>query len=225
MGHTKDHAGVVAICVTAAVMSACSSGSSAPPTALRGPQTPPVPSRPGASPSLDTTTPTAGDTAQPSTASSAASPAAASRSSLASGQSVPQCRAVDLAVTDDGGQGAAGTFLGRLTFRNVSRNNCFLRGYPGFQRYDSAGRAVATVVKRIAATATTVTLAPGQRSSARYSYPDFGASPCPPAASSLHITPPGDTGFVTAASKMKPCGDRNGTVGVKPVVATVARLG
>jgi len=164
--------------------------------------------------------------------SAGSSPAASSTShvfttpstSASSTAAVGRCDTKHLAITDDGGQGAGGTFLGRFTFRNITSTPCYLAGSPGFLRLGVNGQPVPTNVVRQKSSAATVVLQPKGRAYARYSYLESGVAPCPSAAKAARVTPPDATAFIVVTSNIDPCGDMKGTVDVKAVVATPAEL-
>lgn len=109
-----------------------------------------------------------------------------------------RCHTADLAVTNDGGQGAAGSFLGVMVFRNVSQATCTVDGYAGLLRLDASHHPLPTTVVRDGpGKPTLVRLAPQDQASFAYRYgetPQDGA-PCPPAAT-VEVTPPDETTHV-----------------------------
>jgi len=130
-----------------------------------------------------------------------------------------RCHTSQLAATDDGANGAAGTVFGQLVLRNASGQSCTLFGYPGLQRLDASRHELPTEVTRDPSPAPAlVTLAPQQQASVGYAYCDVCsaqtqlAGPCPPAAF-VELTPPDEKDFVVVRSAMAPC-DRSGTVRV-----------
>lgn len=139
---------------------------------------------------------------------------------------VVSCDTSGLSVTDAGGQGAAGTFLGVMVLRNVTTTRCTLYGYPGLQRLDAQGRPMPTVVVRDPTVpAALVHLGPQQQASFGYSYlesPLDGATTCPRPAG-LQVTPPGQRSFAV----VRPGGggfvlyDPTGEVRVRAVIAGV----
>ena len=55
-----------------------------------------------------------------------------------------ECQNGEIQVTDQPGQGAAGTISMVLVFQNVSSRTCTLRGYPGAELTDAAGTDLGT---------------------------------------------------------------------------------
>jgi hypothetical protein len=126
-----------------------------------------------------------------------------------------------LAATDDGGQGAAGTFLGQVVFRNISEQTCTLFGYPGLQRLDASRAPLPTEVIRLPEKPSSlVTLAPQEQASFGYSYcsgcgtstDDQGT--CTPVPSAfVEVTPPDERDFIVVPSTIASC-DVNGRIKV-----------
>jgi hypothetical protein len=56
------------------------------------------------------------------------------------------CGRHQLAVTQNGSEGAAGTIYGAWVFKNVSDTRCTISGYPSLQLYGRRGRPIPTNV-------------------------------------------------------------------------------
>lgn len=77
-----------------------------------------------------------------------------------------------------------------------------------------------TDVVRLSDTVTKITLTPQARAYALYAYMDGQAQPCPPAASSVEVTPPDSKPFIVVKSSMAPCDRMPGLINVTPIAAT-----
>lgn len=131
-----------------------------------------------------------------------------------------RCHSSQLAMTDDGGQGAGGTFYGRVVLRSVGRAACSLFGYAGLQRLDSGHGPEPTTVVRAGRAPVRFDLAPQTRASFAYRYSDVlpNGQSCAgaPTASYVQVTPPDETAAVTVRSAMRPCRP-GGRVEVSPL--------
>jgi len=113
-----------------------------------------------------------------------------------------------LAATDDGGQGAGGTYFGRIEFQNTSQQTCFLGGFPGLLRLDAGGQPLPTTVTRRGTTAGVVNLAPQGLASFAYSTgdgPEGGATSCLIPAR-VEVTPPNSYTNIVITEHMPDCG-------------------
>lgn len=117
-----------------------------------------------------------------------------------------RCPTSQLAATDDGGQGAGGTYFGRITFRNISQQPCYLDGFPGLLHVGADGQPhPATVVRR--GKVSLVTLPPEGYASFAYSTSDGpfrGATSCPSPAR-LEVTPPDAFDYIVVVDHMPDC--------------------
>ncbi len=135
------------------------------------------------------------------------------------------CRAADLAGTESGGSGAAGTIETSVTLRNTSSSTCVLGGYPGLLLIGSGGAALPTNVVRkgtypfTSQAPTLVTLAPGQSGHVNIGYSDVphGTETTCPTATALQVIPPNATDHLTVAMTLAPCD--GGTLVTSPVLA------
>jgi hypothetical protein len=134
------------------------------------------------------------------------------------------CPASQLAGSQVGSEGAAGTVELTFALRNTGTTSCVLEGYPGGLLLDGSGQALPTTVERggtlkfEAVPVSTVTLAPGATAWFNLGFSDVptGTETSCPAAASLEITPPNAYDHLTVpASGLAPCGQ--GTVTVSPV--------
>lgn len=218
---------------TAGLLAACGGGSGASTPATL----PPLPGVGGSSaspahgpaattPTVPTGTSPTGTSPTGTTASGAASISATATSGAqltpaadGKGRS-DRCHTSQLAATDDGSQGAGGSFYGSVTLRNTSTTTCTLYGYPGLQRLTSTKKMLPTLVLRTGKSPSVLSLGPQQQASFGYSYvespPDTGR--CPPAAGQVEVTPPDEADFLLIRSAMAPC-DAEGTVRVTAVRA------
>ncbi|MDQ2759184.1 MAG: DUF4232 domain-containing protein [Actinomycetota bacterium] len=124
----------------------------------------------------------------------------------------PRCS--ELAATDDGGQGAGGTYYGRVTFRNVTDQTCVLGGFAGLQHLDPAGRPLPTNVIRDGSSHL-VTLAPQARASFAYRTSDGATGPCQDAPR-MEVTPPGSYHQIVVVEKAPDCEPGIGVSAVMP---------
>jgi hypothetical protein len=98
------------------------------------------------------------------------------------GAAVPACGNAALGVSHGPSLGATGHGSFVLTFKNVSRGTCSLRGYPGLDALDSHGRALAHAIRTMrgfaggAHTLGTVSIAAGHYASARVEWMNFNPS-------------------------------------------------
>ncbi len=117
-----------------------------------------------------------------------------------------RCVTSALAATDDGGQGAGGTYFGRIVFRNISQQSCHLEGFPGLVRLDGAGQQRPTTVTR-RGIAGLVNLAPQGYASFAYSTSNapFGDVATCPAPARLQVTPPDALDNIVVAEQMPDC--------------------
>ncbi len=117
-----------------------------------------------------------------------------------------RCLRSELAATDDGGQGAGGTYFGRIAFRNISQQSCHLEGFPGLLRLDGAGQPRPTTVTR-RGIAGLVNLAPQGYASFAYSTSNtpFGDVATCPAPAQLEVTPPDALDNIVVTEQMPDC--------------------
>ncbi|MDQ6614663.1 MAG: DUF4232 domain-containing protein [Actinomycetota bacterium] len=163
---------------------------------------------------------TASPTTQPSPPAPTASTATASAGSTTTAApvgtvaSATRCHSADLAITDDGGQGAAGEFLGLMVFRNIASRTCTIYGYPGLQRLDANGQPMPTTVKRVAPAPLLFSLQPQQQATLGYDTRDqsIGDFVCTHA-TTVEVTPPDETTHVNVKSTLDEC-EPLGTVSV-----------
>ncbi len=139
-------------------------------------------------------------------------PAASSTPSRLGFQGSPlerRCHTSQLAMTDDGGQGAGGSFYGRVVFRNISAAPCTLLGFPGLQRLDSGHGPLPTKTVRSYGPPKLVTLSRQQKAYFAYNYIEspLGNQSCSDytPASYVQVTPPDETDSITIRSLMRPC--------------------
>ncbi|MDQ6617297.1 MAG: DUF4232 domain-containing protein [Actinomycetota bacterium] len=153
-------------------------------------------------------------TPTPSTT-SPTTPGTSSTAPVAPVAATTRCHTADLAITDDGGQGAGGTFLGTAVFRNVSNRTCTLDGYPSLQRLDANGQPMATSVQRTRPTPVLFSVQPQQQATFGYTTSDvpYGNATTCAHATTLEVTPPDETTHVNARSTLIEC-DPQGNVGV-----------
>ena len=135
-----------------------------------------------------------------------------------------QCRAANLAATDDGGQAAGGLFIGTFTFRNTGSAACSLLGYPGLERLSADGSPVATTLTRLSGPIASVVLQPQGQAYARFTTVNSGT--CSPATPQALLTPPNETASLTIKAVFAPCASGSGpaVISVSPVVASRSAL-
>ena len=80
----------------------------------------------------------------------------------AGASATPLCAGNDLQVRDAGGQGALGTFLEALSYRNITDRTCTTYGYPGVTVY-SRGRKLTVATREPHAMPAALQVRPGQR--------------------------------------------------------------
>lgn len=130
------------------------------------------------------------------------------------GSAVASCTTSDLTAALANGEGAAGSVIYDLKFKNVSSSSCTLFGNPGVSMVAGpAGAqvgAAATFVNR--ASATTVPLAPGQSASAILQIVQAGNYPAASCGletvAGLRVYPPGQTAAIfIPARNLQGCRD------------------
>lgn len=121
------------------------------------------------------------------------------------------------------GSAAAGHVEARVVLTNSSSATCRTFGYVGMQLLDSGGVPLPTDVVRQPGTTQTVTLNPGQSTSAVAQFspdiPGQGDSTtgnCQPVAQSTRITPPNDTRFFVVQGPGQSVCER-GTIDLRPL--------
>ena len=112
-----------------------------------------------------------------------------------SASAVASCNTRDFRIQNLRGQGALGTFLLPIAYRNVSDRPCVTAGYPGITLY-SRGQRLAVAV-RVRVRHSTLTVNPGQRVISVVGYPHlrFGRRRCLPV-TGLGVYAPDSSQFV-----------------------------
>jgi hypothetical protein len=157
--------------------------------------------------STSTTTAISPSTTTPTGSASSTATSAPSTSTPVTSAGLSRCPTSQLAATDDGGQGAGGTYFGRITFRNTSEQACYLEGFPGLLHLRGDGQPHPTrVVRR--GKASLVTLAPQGYASFAYSTSDgpFGSATSCPSPARLEVTPPNAFDYIVVVDHMPDCG-------------------
>jgi hypothetical protein len=108
------------------------------------------------------------------------------------------CQNGEVQVTDQPGQGAAGTISMVLVFQNVSGRTCTLHGYPGAELVDAGGADLGDATRALPpglARAPIVALAPGEQATALLLWSDVPTSSgcAGQKAVQLLVTPPNTT--------------------------------
>jgi hypothetical protein len=136
------------------------------------------------------------------------------------------CQPSQLAVTESGSGGAAGTIEDTFTLTNTSTTTCTLYGYPGMALLSASGSELPTNVIRGGGlnfeniAPTFISLSPTQSSLFNLGFSDVvqGTTGCS-VASQVEITPPNDYSFLTVpVTTIDACG--NGTMHVSAVFAS-----
>ena len=83
-----------------------------------------------------------------------------------------RCHTADLAITNDGGLGAAGAFFGLMVVRNTRGRTCTVYGYPGLQRRDANGQPIPPSVQRTTPAPVSFSLEPQQQATSGYTTRD-----------------------------------------------------
>ncbi len=195
----------VAAPTAAALLAGCGGGSnSSAPTSTSAPTTASAPASTTQSSTPATTSTVSSPSGMPPGGTTTPS---GSSSPPTSSANPSRCRSSDLAATDDGGQGAGGTYFGVIVFRNTTQQACTLDGFPGLLRLDPAGHPRPTSVTR-RGVAHLVTLAPQGRASFGYSAADgpHGTATSCPSPARLEVTPPNAFNSIVVAEKMPDCG-------------------
>jgi hypothetical protein len=113
-----------------------------------------------------------------------------------------QCPTSSLTVTAQPNQGDAGIFILYLVFRNVGRVSCTLKGYPGAAIVGTDGTQLGAAALRMGAASSepTVSLSPGQTTSAGFTYPAGPGLECsnPLSAQGVRVYPPNQTAALFA---------------------------
>lgn len=111
-----------------------------------------------------------------------------------------QCETSDLAVGIAGQQGAAGSVIIDLDFRNTGPRPCTLEGFPGVSLIDDTGEQIGTAAVREGAAGQSVVLGIGGRAAASVRIAraeNFDAADCVLVpATALRVYPPGNTAAV-----------------------------
>jgi hypothetical protein len=117
-------------------------------------------------------------------------------SAPAGASAAPLCTGDNLQVRDAGGQGALGTVLEALSYRNITDRTCTTYGYPGVTVY-ARGRKLAVATREPNTVAPVLQVRPGQRvyGVVAYNETPSGRSPCP-TVSSLGVYAPNSTRYV-----------------------------
>ena len=124
--------------------------------------------------------------------------AATSASAATAAAVIPKCSAgqLDVWVSPNSGNGAAGTIFYHLDFTNVSGSTCHLYAYPGVSAVNSAGKQLGAPARRNANVPVKyINIAPNGTAHAVVGYVDAQVgSGCPKAtATFLKVYPPDDT--------------------------------
>lgn len=130
-------------------------------------------------------------------------------------QPVPRCHTSDLTAEIQPGGAAAGNIGATLHITDMSRP-CFLFGYPGLQMLDGSGQPMRTRVVRGSSMLhhdpgpSYVTLDNGEVASAGIGYSDVAIQGDPangqcPGSSSVEVTPPDETTYLSISAGLGPC--------------------
>lgn len=185
-------------------VAACSSGAARPRAATTsvgaGETHSPIPSM---SPS-PTRAPAGQSTASPASAPGGTAPGPARPSTVVPTTSAG-CSAGRLALTQTGGQGAAGTIIRTYGLRNTGATGCVLYGFPGVSLVDAQGRQLGQAATRQGPAGGEVRLASGASASFQVSLSYGGCDPGAPHSSALRIYPPGDRGSLLTPYELPAC--------------------
>jgi uncharacterized protein DUF4232 len=133
----------------------------------------------------------------------------------------PGCSTATLKVSLGPANGTAGTVFYPIRFRNTSKVNCSLRGYPGVSAVTSSGKQIGNAAARSGQRFGTVTLAPGKQRSAAVGIVDtgnFSKSKCKPVtAAGLKVFPPNTRRAVIIKKKFSTCSSKTTSLQVQPV--------
>lgn len=151
-------------------------------------------------------------------------PSATAASSPAAG-GPDRCHTSGLSVSVAGSEGAAGTIHDTLALKNISGAPCTLYGYVGELMLDAQGQPLPTTVVRGQGTASIndapqhFTLQPGASATFVMEWSDVphGNETSCPQSTSIEVTPPDETAFLTLPLKIAPCA--GGTIHISPVRA------
>ena len=176
---------VGAVTLVGAIATGCGSSESSPPTTK----------------SVAATTTSTGPSTPTTTRAPAVPPTTGSPAVTAPNTS-SQCPTSSLAVTAQPNQGVSGTFILYLVFTNIGRVTCTLRGYPGASIVGTDGAQLGAAALRMGAASSepTVSLAPGQITSAGFTYPAGPGLECPNpiSAQGVRVYPPNQTAALFA---------------------------
>ena len=229
---------IVCALLGALLLTACGSGnkkrattpSTAPSTVPTPPPLPTLPPTPSPKATAAATpaatfalTPPPLPTLQPRTAT--ASPIASASSGTAAAGGPDRCHTSGLSVSAVGSEGAAGTIHNTLALKNTSGAPCTLYGYVGELMLDAQGQPLPTTVVRGQGTASIddvpqqFTLQPGASATFVMEWSDVphGNETSCPQSTSIEVTPPDETAFLTLPLTIAPCA--GGTIHVSPVRA------
>jgi hypothetical protein len=103
------------------------------------------------------------------------------------------CATQQLRVSESSSQGAAGTWLLALSYRNVWKKKCLAEGYPAVTLYDQTGNPLPNLKRAPLSDSRprSLLLAPSHLVYGVISYPDNVGSPCR-AVAAVRIIPPED---------------------------------
>lgn len=135
------------------------------------------------------------------------------------------CQTSQLALSFGSSNGAAGTIVDTFQFKNISSASCTMNGFPNVQMLDSHGNLLPTQVQQGGGMLSNepgpspFTLQPGKISTFEVAWSDVpvGSETTCPTASSLRVTPPGQSVFLTVNTNIAPC--NSGHLNVSPVRA------
>ena len=161
-------------------------------------------------------------TEQPTTTTSAPSSTTTAPPTTAVTGGAP-CTSGQLSVTVGPGQGAAGTEILPLVFKNTGSTLCTLQGYPGVSAVVADGVQLGQPANRAAASSTPLdALEPGQTTQAIFTYGDpLSDCPNPTIALGLRVYPPDQTAALfVPTTGVGQCPDAASSFGIYPIGAS-----
>lgn len=162
------------------------------------------PGAPASSPAASTASPAGGIPTSTAPTTPATTATASPASSIGAAAVVGRCHTSMLSAKIRLGNPGAGQRYAFLVLTNKSGVTCRVYGYPGMQLIGASGASIATDVVRTSPSPGLVTIIPGAHVYSGLHWTvvpatDETSNPCEPDPSTVHVTPPDETAFLTVA--------------------------
>jgi hypothetical protein len=176
----------------------------------------------GGSSNTAATPPSATDTPSASASGSPSETASPTPSFSSTVSATKVCTTAKLNASLGQSQGAAGSTIVSIVFKNLGKKACTIYGYPGVSFLDPNAKQLGQPADRRGGEQAVVTLGSGDFANAQLRIPDpgnFDPADCNAATSaSLKVYPPGETEFLQLNFAMSVCTTEEGRAVVQPVV-------